>query len=115
MPALYFMIFDSCYKVLKHPITAEMPAEMKPFGLQRLYKFQNGYGASVVRFGWRFHDNVKRYASNTLNDRQWELAVIRWVSPRRFELSYDTPITSDILGYLTKQDVEEVLEKIRKL
>jgi len=109
------MIFDSCYKVSKHPAIVDMPAEMKPFGLQRLYKFQNGYGASVVRFGWRFHDDKKRYASYTRNDQQWEVAIIRWVSPRRFELAYNTSITGDVLGYLTKKGVEEVLEKIRKL
>lgn len=109
------MIFDSCYKVSKHPALTDMPPEMRPFGLQRLYKFQNGYGASVVRFGWRFRDKKKRYASYTKNDQQWELAVIRWVTPRRFEIVYNTPIASDILGYLTKADVEKVLDKIRKL
>jgi hypothetical protein len=31
------------------------------------------------------------------------------------ELSYDTPITNDVLGYLTDKDVTEVLIKIQQL
>jgi hypothetical protein len=31
------------------------------------------------------------------------------------ELTYDTPITNDVLGYLTDRDVTEVLIKIQQL
>jgi hypothetical protein len=31
------------------------------------------------------------------------------------DLTYDTPITNDVLGYLSKEDVTEILIKIQQL
>ena len=31
------------------------------------------------------------------------------------DLTYDTPITDDVIGYLREQDVTEVMEKVQQL
>lgn len=79
-----------------------------PGGIQRLFRFDNGYGASVVRF-WGSYG----YAAG-----KWELAVIRWEADsfgRRFTLCYDTPITDDVLGWLSEEEVAEKLGQIAAL
>lgn len=68
-------------------------------GIQRLYRFDNGYGASVVR-----HD----FSYGT------ELAVIRWTGDT-CELCYDTPITDDVIGHLDEAGIAEVLQLISEL
>ncbi len=70
-------------------------------GTQHRYKFANGYGASVVR-------NDISYGHET---GLWELAVLG----RDGRLTYDTPITSDVIGHLTEDDVAKVLGKIEAL
>ena len=81
-----------------------VPQEVKPHplgmgGTQELYRFANGYGASVVRFpgsyGW---------------PDLWELAVLR-----DGHLCYDTPITDDVLGRLTREEVTAALTQIEEL
>jgi len=63
--------------------------------------FENGYGASVVRHEYSYGGK----------DGLYELAVLS----NEGELTYDTPITNDVLGYLTDKDVTEVLIKIQQL
>lgn len=76
-------------------------------GTQRIYRFDNGYGASVVRFPGTYG----------YEDGLWELAVIRFVddSMSKFYLVYDTPITDDVLGRLPEEEVERVLKEIEAL
>lgn len=73
-------------------------------GVQKLYKFPNGYGASVVQHSFSYG-----------KDRGlWELAVIKWKG-EGFDLVYDTHITDDVLGYLTESDVIKTLGEIKEL
>lgn len=78
-------------------------------GVQRLYRFVNGYGASVVR----------RFGSYGGSEGLWELAVIKWNDDlfRQFDwdLCYSTPITYDVIGYLEEDQVNTVLSFIEKL
>ena len=78
-------------------------------GVQRLYRFPNGYGASVVRFTINGLP-----ASHGSEDGLWELAVIKW-NENSFALTYETPITEDVIGWLTEDDVQSTLEKIKEL
>jgi hypothetical protein len=95
----------------------EVPEEMKEYkdfqahnglyehkqidnGEQWLFKFDNGYGASVLTGGIGY-----------CNDEQpYELAVLH-----HDELCYDTPITDDVIGYLTSDEVFDLLDKIEQL
>lgn len=76
-------------------------------GVQLLYRFDNNYGASVVR-------NAFSYGHE---DGLWELAVVRYVGPDLipFLLCYSTPITDDVLGYCTEEEIDETLAQIEAL
>ena len=92
-----------------HPISKEAGS-----GTQKIWRFSNGYGASVVQF--KLRENLG-YGSYTSNDDEWELGVLKFEGEdiNNFELCYDTPITFDVIGHLTKTKVEEILLKISKL
>lgn len=78
-------------------------------GTQKVYRFPNGYGASIVRF----------MGSYGYDDGKWELGVVKWESDKwegdDYKLTYETPITDDVLGYLTWEDVEKHLAEIKSL
>ena len=63
--------------------------------------FDNGYGASVVKHEYSYGGK----------DGLYELAVL----DKDGELTYETPITNDVIGYLREIDVTDVMEKIQKL
>ena len=84
-------------------------------GIHRLYKFDNNYGASLVRF--KTPDSsfyASSYSSYTDNENEWELAIIKW-DGEDFELVYDTGISDDVIGHLEEDAVEEILQQIREL
>ena len=70
-------------------------------GVQSRVFFDNGYGASVVKHDYSYGGK----------DGLYELAVL----DKNGELTYDTPITNDVIGYLREVDVTDVMEKIQKL
>lgn len=74
-------------------------------GVQYLFKFPNNYGASVIKH---------MYSYGSSRDL-WELAVIYFDDGGDWDLTYDTEITGDVEGYLTDQDVLDLLGKIRDL
>lgn len=79
-------------------------------GDQLIFRFTNNYGASVVR-------NAHSYGNE---EGLWELAVIYWPVPENldifgFDLTYDTPITGDVVGHLSIQEVHELLDQIEAL
>lgn len=88
--------------------------EFKPHrmcsGLQAKMLFPNGYGVSVVRFKIM----GERYGSHTSNEDEWELAVIKG-DEEHWEICYVTPITDDVLGYLSDDEVTEVMKKVQEL
>ena len=63
--------------------------------------FDNGYGASVVKHQYSYGGK----------DGLYELAVL----DTNGDLTYETPITDDVIGYLRPEDVTDVMEKIQKL
>ncbi len=62
--------------------------------------FKNGYEASII---------TGKY-THTNKEHPYELAVLK-----NGELCYDTPITNDVIGYLTADEVGEILAKIEAL
>lgn len=80
-------------------------------GVQMLYRFENGYGASVIR-------HLHSYGSE---DGLWELAVIQWgegiaeLGEDQWDIVYDTGITDDVLGRLQWSTVIEILGDIKDL
>ena len=70
-------------------------------GVGYVYEFENGYGASVVKHDYSYGGKKGKY----------ELAVL----DKNGDLCYDTPITSDVIGYLTMSEAEKVLINISHL
>ena len=75
-------------------------------GVQYRFKFDNRYGASVIKH---------KYSYGSADDL-WELAVLGYsaVYPRG-KLTFDTPITEDVEGYLTDEEVRNLLAQIKEL
>lgn len=72
---------------------------------QRLYYFDNDYGASVI---WT-------PCSYGGSDGLWELAVLKKTPGKGWPLCYDTPITSDVIGWLSEDGVDALLGEIENL
>lgn len=78
----------------------EIPKSRMTVGLQNKYRFLNDYGASLI------------YAPGSYG---LELAVLDFSVNPEGDLIYNTPITDDILGYLTWEQVADVLIGIKRL
>lgn len=70
-------------------------------GVQARIEFDNGYGASVVCTPYTYGGDKGLY----------EIAVL----DSDGKLTYDTPVTNDVIGYLRPEDVTDVLAKIQQL
>lgn len=90
------------------PLPIEIPAwkikDRDTMGEQHIYRVTNGYGASVVRGPYTYGGP----------EGLFELAVILFDGDE-WELTYETPITSDVLGHLTLEEVAETLVQIAAL
>lgn len=73
-------------------------------GVQKEYRFDNGYGASVIQHNYSYGNE----------QGLWELAVIKW-DDEWYDLVYDTDITEDVIGNLTLDEVQEILVRIESL
>lgn len=62
------------------------------------YEFPNGYGVSVVESDFTYNDKDT-----------YEVAITHNGS-----LTYNTPITKDVLGFQTPEDINELLDTIEK-
>jgi hypothetical protein len=70
-------------------------------GVQAIITFDNGYGASIVKTPHTYGGDNGLY----------ELAVFG----KDGHITYATPITNDVIGYLRPEDVTDVMEKIQQL
>ena len=70
-------------------------------GKQCIVQFPNGYGATIVQGLYTYGGENGLY----------ELAVLGTDG----QLTYETPITDDVLGNLSEQEIEETLIKIKNL
>ena len=67
---------------------------------KRRWYFENGYGASVIR----------NTASIGYDQGLYELAVLQ-----NDRIYYESPITDDVIGYLTPRQVAVLLKQIKEL
>jgi hypothetical protein len=79
--------------------------------LQEIYRFPNGYGASVISGSIYAHGGSAGLC---------ELAVVKYndddpEDPNSFDLCYDTPIAGDVVGHLTRNEVRKYLKRIFEL
>jgi hypothetical protein len=76
-------------------------------GRQKIYRFPNNLGASVVQ-----HEH-----SYGASQGLWELAVIKFHSDSNMDwrIEYDTPITDDVIGYLNETGIDSLLGEIAEL
>ena len=63
---------------------------------QTIYKFPNGYGASVIKFKHNY----------------FSIAVLRFDENGDFCIDYRTPITNDVIVGLNEKGIDEVLQQI---
>ena len=70
------------------------------FGIVSRTEFDNGYEVSVVKSPYTYGGDKGLY----------ELAVFK-----DGEITYATPITDDVIGYLRPEDVTDVMTKIQQL
>lgn len=64
------------------------------------YEFKNGYGASVIRHQYSYGGDKGLYEVAVLKDDN---------------ICYDTPLTTDVIGYCTLAKVADILIKIKNL
>lgn len=62
--------------------------------------FPNGYGASVIKTGFSYGGGDGRYELAVLYDER---------------ITYDTPVTEDVLGWLDEDGVTKALQEIEAL
>lgn len=74
-------------------------------GIHYVFKFENNFGASVV----------KHWGSYGHEEDLWELAVIRCCRDDEWNLTFNTDITDDVIGYISDDRVRELLKEISEL
>ena len=77
------------------------PTEEFLSGVRSTCHFDNGYGVSVVRHKYSYGNGLNLF----------ELAII----DKSGEIMYSTPITNDVLGYLSEDDVSNTMIKVQRL
>ena len=87
-------------KCVEAKFTGKIPGFAEGY-YQKQYYYSNGYGVSVV---W----NKGSYGSK---DGLFEVAVL----DSDGSIVYDTPVTSDVCGFLNFGQVADVLQQIRNL
>lgn len=78
----------------------------EPTSVQKLYRFPNGAGASVIRGEFTYGGD----------EGLWELGVVRFVDDG-YHLIYPKAVCEDgdVIGWLTDEQVEELLVRIAAL
>ena len=70
-------------------------------GVKCRMMFENGYGVSVVSHTYSYGGK----------DGLFEIAVL----DKDGNLTYDTPLTNDVVGYLNPDDVTDVMKQVQEL
>jgi hypothetical protein len=70
-------------------------------GVKCRMMFENGFGVSVVSHTYSYGGK----------DGLFEVAVLG----KDGDLTYDTPVTNDVVGYLNPDEVTEIMEQVQNL
>jgi hypothetical protein len=70
-------------------------------GVQARMMFENGLGVSVVSHTYSYGGK----------DGLFEIAVL----DEDGDLTYNTPVTNDVIGYLNPDEVTEIMEQVQNL
>ena len=90
----------------------ELQDLVHPIGNGEMYRifFPNGYGASIVRF-----QPSPGFGGNYGYEQGlYELAVLKG-DINKSDLTYETPVTDDVIGHLTPEEVGKHIDQIRGL
>lgn len=68
---------------------------------QTIYKFPNGYGASIIKLKYIYFGI--------------EVAVLSFDEDGNWDIDYSTPITNDVIGGLSEEARDDVLQQIFNL
>lgn len=75
-------------------------------GVQYVFGFDNDFGASVIKNKYSYGHEKEL----------WELAVLTYNHEENYyEENYTNPISNDVIGYLTNDDVIYLLKQIKEL
>jgi hypothetical protein len=88
----------------KHLIFKDLkfvPTEPFLDGIKSSLHFENEYGVSVVRHKYSYGYGLGLY----------EMAIMN----KDNDIVYNTPVTNDVLGYLTENDVSNYMIKVQRL
>jgi len=70
-------------------------------GVRSRMMFENGFGVSVVSHTYSYGGK----------DGLFEIAVL----DKDGDLTYNTPVTNDVIGYLNPDEVTEIMEQVQNL
>ena len=71
-------------------------------GMQILFRFPNNYGISLVCHSFSYGNDANEF----------EIAITKFEpNSDNWSITYDTDITGDVLGYQSKEDVIDVIQK----
>lgn len=92
-------IVEAEYKIFKD--LEFVPTDEFLNGIKTTLHFDNEYGISVVRHKYSYGSGLGLY----------EMAIMN----KDNDIVYDTPVTDDVLGYLTENDVSNYMIKVQRL
>lgn len=78
--------------------------EYHDWGHHYIFRFSNNYGASIIKAVGTYG-----YAQNL-----WEMALILFGDDGDWNLTYERDFYDDVKGYLTDDNIIELLEKIKQ-
>jgi hypothetical protein len=106
-------------------------------GVQKIWRYKNGYGASAVKFGFYPIEITKQiWNAKTIDEVNklkikarkqiksgsygqsagfWEMGIISFEKDGTWNLNYKTIISDDVIGYLNKKGIEKHLRQIKNL
>ena len=73
-------------------------------GVQYIFKFDNGYGASVISHKYSYGGS----------EGKWEIAAVRFENGD-WDIDYDTSVSADVIGWLDVDGVNDLLDQISTL